>query len=376
MLAARALSITRSTVTVCSLLQHKIGIPITERSIECRFKRAGYPSAHRILVEGWRDAPPWKLIELDQEIESLRNNLDLDAKRANAQSVAKLNGERFLSKNAVKNSTEALTDLPDAGQNRAIMDPYETNCEPSEVTKKILFVPDAHHPFVDTKVWSLLLRVCRGWKPDRVVILGDFADCYAVSFFPKDPSRACSLDFELQKTKAALRELRAAADNAQMDYIFGNHEHRFERYIADKAPALCGMVSLEDALGFSEMKISKTQYKQSLQIGKLRITHDFGKHGAGAVLDAQDTVQGNAVIGHIHAMNVVYRGSVFGDVHVGASFGWLGDFGAVDYRHRDKAHREWSHGFGIGRLESNGNIHLQAVPVVAYRSIVEGVVFS
>jgi len=240
--------------------------------------------------------------------------------------------------------------------------------------RRVLFVPDCHHPFVDRSAWELLLETARRWQPHALVILGDFADFYAVSFFAKNPGRKNVLADEIAATRTALGELAGAAGSQCRTRVFleGNHEERLKRYIAQNAPALHGLVDLPDALGVRQHGFQWVPYKQSYQLGKLRISHDFGKHGAGAILDARNTVEGNAVIGHVHSLGTVYRANIHGDVHVGAAFGWLGDFGAVDYRHADKARRDWAHGFGIGYLEQNGNIHLQAIPIVGRKVVIDG----
>jgi len=244
--------------------------------------------------------------------------------------------------------------------------------------KRVLFVPDAHHPFVDADAWVLLLKTAREWKPDVLVVLGDFADFYAVSFFSKNPTRKNLLSEELEVTREALTDLVEACGPGCTERVFleGNHEERLTRYITANAPALAGLMDVDRAIGITEAGFEFVPYKRSYQLGKLRISHDFGKHGHGAILDARNTVECNAVIGHVHSLGTVYRANIHGDVHVGASFGWLGSFEAIDYRHADKARRDWSHGFGIGRLEENGNIHLQAIPVVGRKVCIEGKIIA
>lgn len=255
--------------------------------------------------------------------------------------------------------------------------PHKSDTD-TERTKRILFVPDAHHPFADRDAWSLLLKTASHWQPDGLVILGDFADFYAASSFAKNPGRKNLLAEELVQTRIALGELVSACGPActLKVYLEGNHEERLGRYIAQNAPALHGLIDVDRAIGITESGFQFVPYKQSYQLGKVRISHDFGKHGHGAILDARNTVEGNAVIGHVHSLGTVYRANIHGDVHVGASFGWLGDFGAIDYRHADKARRDWAHGFGVCHLEENGNIHLQAIPIVGRKACVDGKIIA
>jgi hypothetical protein len=82
--------------------------------------------------------------------------------------------------------------------------------------------------------------------------------------------------------------------------------------------------------------------------------------------------QGNVVIGHTHRMAYNVEGSARGKPHVGAMFGWLGDFDALDYCHRIRARRDWVHGFGIAYVEPSGNVHLQPCPIVEGKVLIEG----
>jgi len=50
---------------------------------------------------------------------------------------------------------------------------------PSPTLERILFIPDVHRPFHDRAAWKLMLRAAKDFKPDILIILGDFADCLA-----------------------------------------------------------------------------------------------------------------------------------------------------------------------------------------------------
>ena len=105
----------------------------------------------------------------------------------------------------------------------------------------------------------------------------------------------------------------------------------------------------------------------------LTITHDVGEAGFYAVKRARDAAEGNIVIGHVHAMGIHYSGSARGVSRVGAAFGWLGHVDtAGDYIHAVKKARAWTHGFGIGHMQSNGTVHLQAVPIIDGVCVVNG----
>jgi predicted phosphodiesterase len=237
--------------------------------------------------------------------------------------------------------------------------------------KKILFVPDVHVPYHDKTAWGTMLAAMREWKPDIVVVLGDLCDMYSVSAHDKDPRRMNRLDWELEACNEALDQLDALG--AQKKYfVEGNHETRWDRALASRATEFSAVFRLRDQLRLRERGWLFTPYKHTLRLGKLHITHDLGKSGRNAHRDAEATYQGCAVIGHTHALELSVVSNRKGKAHVAAMFGWLGDNAKIDYRHFDKAAREWPHGFGTGRMEPNGVVHISAHPIFDAKVCVEG----
>lgn len=240
---------------------------------------------------------------------------------------------------------------------------------------RILFVPDTHAPYHDKRAWKLMIKVANEIEPRDIVILGDFIDMYSVSAHSKDPKRANQLKEEIRVANGCLDDLQlVGADNYY--YVRGNHEDRLDRFINDKAPELDGLVNLDEWLKLGKRGYKVTPYKETLRIGKLNITHDVGNAGAMAHVQAQQCFEGNVVIGHIHRMGVTYAGNAQGKSHVGACFGWMGDRNAVDYMHKAKVNRLWQLGFGIGSIEPNGTVHLQAIPIVEYKCVVDGKLYN
>ena len=242
---------------------------------------------------------------------------------------------------------------------------------PQNRIKRILFVPDCHHPYCDDAAWEVMINAGKHFKPDQIIVLGDFMDCYSVSTHSKDPRRIKNFETELIITNTYLDKLDALKASKKV-YIMGNHEDRLDRYIADKASELCGLVSIRKLLHLDKRGWDTINYKDHCRIGKIYCTHDTGKCGPNAHSLAQNDFQANVVIGHTHRLGYVVTGNARGDAHVAAMFGWLGSFEQADYMHRIKAMREWALGFGIGYMEQSGIVHLVPVPIVNYSCIIEG----
>ena len=242
--------------------------------------------------------------------------------------------------------------------------------------KKILFVPDTHRPYHDKRAWALFMKAAKQFKPDILVVQGDFGEFYCTNAHRKDPNRNRFLESEIDDINDGLDELDSLKAKRKI-FLQGNHEENLERYLKDKAPELLNMVTIPGLLKLKERKWEYYPYrKKKAWIGKLACVHDLGAAGATAVSKALSEFQGNVTIGHIHRMHYQIGGNYRGEKHVAASFGWLGDFKHIDYMDRDKANKDWTLGFGVGYLEDSGAVHITPVPIVNYRCIVEGQLYK
>lgn len=223
-------------------------------------------------------------------------------------------------------------------------------------------------------MWKLLKRVIEEFQPDILVILGDFADFYAVSDHDKNPNRVRQLEAEVSAVNLCLDELDVFDSFVKVKiFIKGNHEFRLERYLMRRAPELFNMVNTTQLFHLHERGFKTVEYMDDIRIGKLYVTHDTGRTGKYAHILSQADYETNCVIGHTHQIGYTIVGNAQGRPHVGAMFGWLGDFDKVDYMHRAKSRRLWAHGLGLGYLEPHsGVVHLVPTPVVLDKAMVGG----
>jgi hypothetical protein len=214
------------------------------------------------------------------------------------------------------------------------------------------------------------------WKPDILVCLGDLADCYKVSSFSKDPRRGLSFDEEIADVCEGLDHLEEIGATQKI-FVEGNHEHRIERYLRDKAPELFGFITTSKLLGLEERGWEFVPYKEATRIGKLWITHDVGTAGRYSVFRAADAFQHPVVMAHTHRLVYIVEGNATGESFPAVQFGWLGDVAQVDYMHRVVANRSWCQAFGTGLLDtSTGWCYLTPHPIVEGTVVVDGKRFS
>lgn len=248
-------------------------------------------------------------------------------------------------------------------------------------TLKALLIPDVHAPYHHAKAWSCTLEVVAGWRPDVIVQVGDFNSFDSVSSHDHDPRHVLTLEEELAGANAALDQLDRAARRGGVArgnkwMLEGNHETRLDRYALRLAPELRPFVDWRDALKLDRRGWRTLPYKSSLELGKLRITHDVGRAGVNAARQSLLDTGYNVAFGHTHRLQVVYQGQLSGERHVGATLGWLGDHNKIDYRHRDLVKRDWQHGLGVAHFLASGEFWLQAVPIVRGRCVIDGAVYS
>jgi predicted phosphodiesterase len=240
----------------------------------------------------------------------------------------------------------------------------------------VLFVPDCHVPNEHRNAFNLMLKAAKVVGPDAIVLLGDFADCESLS--AHEPTHSRGLRFfreERDRVSQRLSDLQGINPSAKLHYIKGNHEWRLERYIASRAAALDGLVNLDELLDLSGKGWEVTEYRETLKLGKLNVTHDTGSAGANAHRTSSRDYMGSAIIGHTHRMAYEVNGRPNGPPVLSAMFGWLGDPKKVDYVHQAKS-AQWAHGFGVGYFDGNGVAHIQPVPIINNTCCVQGRIVS
>lgn len=106
--------------------------------------------------------------------------------------------------------------------------------------ERTLVVPDVHVPEHDPEAIETLLAVVASWRPDRIVILGDFLDCGAWSSHARQSPEEGAASFLADEVGPANLLLDRLAGRAQRPivYLEGNHEHRVARWLANHAAHL------------------------------------------------------------------------------------------------------------------------------------------
>lgn len=109
----------------------------------------------------------------------------------------------------------------------------------------ILVCSDLHSVYIDPYFNHILQDVNKRVKPDVVCLNGDIVDFPLISRYENNPERLVKLQPEIDFTvKYILKPLRKGNLNAQIDYLWGNHEARLFKYLVLN-PGLASLRCLE-----------------------------------------------------------------------------------------------------------------------------------
>ncbi|HET8689580.1 MAG TPA: metallophosphoesterase [Methanosarcina sp.] len=177
----------------------------------------------------------------------------------------------------------------------------------------VIIFSDAHFtPKVRTTSFRALIALIRKLKPKAVINNGDAFDGGTISRYPRIGWDAKpSVADELKAVKSSLDEIEIAAGNADLTWPLGNHDSRYETFLAAKAPEFQGVDGFHLKDHFPKWRpcwltrINKDVVVKHRYKGGIHATHN-------------NTVNAglNIVTGHLHSLKVTpftdYNGTRWG----------------------------------------------------------------
>jgi predicted phosphodiesterase len=225
---------------------------------------------------------------------------------------------------------------------------------------KHLILSDIHVPYHDKR--ALELAINKGVKEgcDHVYINGDFYDFHKISRFESDPGSR-DPDGELELGQPILAEI-GRVFRGKKRYKIGNHDYRFEAYLATNAAAIAGMKAfrLDKVLELEKMGYEYVASKQWAMMGELAILH--GHEFPKGLTDPVNVGRGvynrlgdGGLVGHWHKTSRhVETSGLKRRMTVAHSTGCL-----CDLRPSYAPMNRWNHGFAIVELAKNGEYNLR-----------------
>lgn len=217
--------------------------------------------------------------------------------------------------------------------------------------QRVVVLSDAHAPHHDPDAIAAACDFIRDVQPTIVILNGDLLDLYAVSSFDKDPDRVLSLQYEFDICKSeVLDPVVAAAGEAELFYVEGNHEHRLTRWLS-RHPEVASLraLSVPALLDLDKLGIKYVTY--GVEVNDVLITHGkaVAKWSGGSIKRELERQRFgvNMVMGHVHRVGLfntwTRTGGVWG-IEAGCLCNLNPDY--VDFP-------DWSH--GLAHIETNAD---------------------
>lgn len=250
--------------------------------------------------------------------------------------------------------------------------------------EKIVVCGDSHIPFHDKKLFKLFYEFLADFKPDRLIIGGDFVDFWEVSKFSRVPRWGKALREEIEDSRAILQEIRQHVPNTKIEYIEGNHEFRLRSYLMRQAPELYSLegMSLPEQLHLPQMDIPFYAVKPGashfidnyIKVGQLYVGHfnTVSQHAGYTAKNIVDKKGISILQGHTHRYGVNCRRLADGKQLIG-----IENFCMCSLTPDYIADPNWQSGWSvIYHKKSSGRFHIYPIHVINYAFIWDGKLYD
>lgn len=183
----------------------------------------------------------------------------------------------------------------------------------TNLSERILLIPDTHFPSHDRKLWKAILKVIEETQPDEIIHLGDIMDYPQ----PSRWTRGTREEFEgsvYEDSQAAIKELiepLRAVYSGPIGVHEGNHDARTRLYMEKYAPAMAqtDIFDFDKLLRFADFDIEKLPDFYDVapgwitthgHLGGIRLNQNSGMTAGNAAKRLGKSV----VMGHCHRAGI------------------------------------------------------------------------
>jgi len=220
--------------------------------------------------------------------------------------------------------------------------------------ERMLCLYDVHIPFHDPTALEVALKHGEDIDTDCILLAGDLADFYSVSFHEKNPKMR-DMPGEIYAVRQFLEHLRGRFPKARIIYKYGNHEVRLDRYFNVKAPELLGIDDFQfrNIMRLDKLNIELIDDMRLVKFQDYVICHGhefFGNGGGQFPAKAYFQKAKTSIIsGHLHRSSEYSEQDVFGETKRSYSSGCLcsrqQDYAQINF---------WTHGCVVMNKGKNG----------------------
>jgi hypothetical protein len=222
---------------------------------------------------------------------------------------------------------------------------------------------DAHYwPGEPSTAHRAFCYLAKKLKPAFVVMNGDATDLPRVSRHPPPGwTRMVEVKDELEVTAERLGEIAKAAGKAKRYWPWGNHDQRFEVYLASHAAEVAGVFGTRLRDHFPDWEPCWSVFVNN-RPGGLVIKHRF-KGGIHAAHNNTVTAGRSICTGHLHSQKITpytdYNGTRYG-----VDAGCMADIYGPQFQYLEDNQRNWRSGFAVFTWENGVMLPPELVTVL------------
>lgn len=235
-----------------------------------------------------------------------------------------------------------------------------------------------HIPFVNQKILNNIYQLMSNVKFDGIHLIGDILDLNTLSSHDRGRFTAVpdlTLDLEYEAGNKVLDNFdNLLKDGALKTYIYGNHENRWNRYMADMQAAKTPLKSPQEALGLDKRGYTTmTNWSEDyFTLGQhLELLHGtyFNVHTSKKHID---TLRGSVMFAHTHRIQTYIEGDTGG-----FNIGWLGNKNSAAFGYASRAQKaQWQNGFAVVTIDENGDYFVEQIIVCNDKFVYGGKVYD
>lgn len=220
--------------------------------------------------------------------------------------------------------------------------------------KRILCLSDIHAPYHSKSALTAVIKYAKEYKPDCILLNGDFFDFHGMSRFLKDPRKknfAQEIAIGCELLNVFNKEI-----GAPIVFKLGNHDERYQHYLWTKLGEIGDLEDFElyNIIGKRVKGVTVVDGKRIIKAGKLNIVH--GHEFGGSVFSPVNIARGfylrakaSTIGGHHHQTSEHTESNIEGDIVTTWSTGCLCEL-HPEYLPINK----WNHGFATIDVQKDG----------------------
>jgi hypothetical protein len=263
--------------------------------------------------------------------------------------------------------------------------PPKRKARPAQKASELVcFLSDQHVPFHDKHLHEATVAWLTDHQPDRILLLGDLLDFDQVSRYARNDLHTATMQDTLDQGYEVLRDYRAAAPDADIVCLAGNHEERLRAAIGKQLAAITnlnrpgddyGLLSVPFLLRFDELGIKFVgsdvggyEHAAIKVTPELQAIHGWiAKKGSGSSARATlDHMRVSTICGHTHRASSVFSTSWSIDNEprtlVALETGCMCEI-RDGLSHAPRP--DWQQGFATASCRDNGMFHAEMAVYVA-----------